>query len=62
MAPSEPYTLAFLPVTGASTSYDVAAERTTTDPVTTVDTTVLSSWSTVSVPAGDSVPVPNFAF
>jgi len=59
---TETYTVDALPVTQPSTSYDFAAERTATDPLTEVSTTVLTTWSTVSVPAGGSVPVPAFSF
>ena len=59
---TETYIVDALPVTQPSTSYDFAAERTATDPLTEVSTTVLTTWSTASVPAGGSVTVPAFSF
>jgi hypothetical protein len=59
---TEPYTVDALPVTPPSTSYDFAAERTATNPLTQVATTVLTPWSTAPVPADGIVTVPAFAF
>jgi len=59
---TETFTVDALPVTPPSTSYDFAAERTATDPLTLVSTTVLTAWSTAPVPADGSVAVPAFAF
>src|SRR5512137_2610125 len=59
---TETYTVDALPVTPPSTSYDFAAERTATDPLTQVPKTVLTPWSTVSVPADGIATVPAFGF
>jgi hypothetical protein len=59
---SETFTVDALPVTPPSTSYDFAAERTATDPLTQLETTVLTPWSTVSVPADGIATVPAFGF